>query len=575
MSRAMKTSAVLLALACAGGVSACKGTIEGGRAGGSPSGGGGNPGAAGAGGAGGVSFSSGVTCAGGHDAPVVPLRRLTRLEYANAARDLLTGAAVAPDDIPADENVGPFASNTVTSVTDLGTEQYLESAERLATAAVATPAAVDALVACDRAAMGDAACASTFIDRLGARAFRRPLAADEKARYVGLFTGAAAGGAFSDGVRVAVEAMLQSPSFLYHLELDPLATPPPAGALVPLDSYQLAARLSFFLWESVPDDALMAAAAGGGLADPAALRAQVSRMLADPRAHDAIATFHAQWLDLGKLPAITKDPTLYPQFSPALRDAMQAETVAFVDDVLRNGDGRLETLLTAPYSILDGGLFALYGVSRPAGTTGPVRVDLDPKQRAGLLTQASFLASHAHENQTSPVARGVAIIRNVLCVALPDPPPNVDNAPPEPMPGATTRQRFAVHESEASCAGCHKMIDGIGLGFESYDAVGAFRTMDGNQPVDATGDVIAAPEINGPFDGAVALAKELAGTKQVQQCVARQWFRFALGRLEVATDGCSLQGMFDAFEASQHDVRQLLAGIATSDAFRYRKVGAP
>jgi hypothetical protein len=119
------------------------------------------------------------------------------------------------------------------------------------------------------------------------------------------------------------------------------------------------------------------------------------------------------------------------------------------------------------------------------------------------------------------------------------------------------------------------MIDGIGLGFEAYDAVGAFRTMDGGQAVDATGNVIAAPEINGPFDGAVALVKELAGTKQVQQCVARQWFRFALGRLEAATDGCSLQGMFDAFEASHHDVRQLLAAIAASDAFRYRRVGAP
>jgi hypothetical protein len=577
MSRALKISAVVAA-ACLGlGAPACRGKIEGPGPSVAGVGGAGATGAgasgAGGGGAGGVSFSSGVTCAGGHDAPVVPLRRLTRLEYNHAARDLLGGAVVAADDIPADESVGPFASNTVTSVTDLATEQYLESAEGLAAAAVATPAALDALVACDRKTLGDAPCAATFIDRFGARAFRRPLAADEKARYVGLFTTAVTGGAFADGIRLVVEALLQSPNFLYHVELD--ATPPAAGTLVALDSYQLAARLSFFLWTSVPDDALMAAAAAGGLTDPAALRAQVTRMLADPRAHDAIATFHTQWLDLGKLPTISKDPTLYPLFTPALRDAMQAETTAFVDDVLRVGDGRLETLLTASYSILDDGLFDLYGVARPAGTTGPVRVELDPTRRAGLLTQASFLASHAHENQTSPVARGVAVIRNVLCVALPDPPPNVNNAPPDPMPGATTRQRFAVHESDASCAGCHKMIDGIGLGFEAYDAVGVFRTMDGGQAVDATGNVLAAPEINGPFDGAVALAKELAGTAQVQQCVARQWFRFALGRLEGATDGCSLLGMFDAFEASHHDVRQLLASIATSDAFRYRKVGAP
>jgi hypothetical protein len=319
----------------------------------------------------------------------------------------------------------------------------------------------------------------------------------------------------------------------------------------------------------------MTAAAGGGLADTAAVRAQVERMLGDARARDAIATFHTQWLDLGKLATLGKDTKAFPQFTPAMRDAMQAETVAFVDDVLRKGDGRLETLLTAPYSILDGPLFDLYGVARPAGTTGPVRVDLDPARRAGLLTQASFLATHAHENQTSPVARGVAVIRNVLCVALPDPPPNVDNAPPDPAPGSTTRERFAVHESVASCAVCHKSIDGIGMGFEAYDALGAWRATDGGRAVDATGTILSAPEVNGPFDGAVALAQKLAGTQQVRECVARQWFRFALGRMEGASDGCSLKGALDAFETSHHDVRQLLAAIATSDAFRYRKAGTP
>jgi Protein of unknown function (DUF1592)/Protein of unknown function (DUF1588)/Protein of unknown function (DUF1595)/Protein of unknown function (DUF1585)/Protein of unknown function (DUF1587) len=573
MSLALHRPAALLVVVCLLGGLACTGHIEGVRS---------ASGAAGAttsvGGAGGsAAFASGITCNGTTDTPVVPLRRLTRQEYASSVRDLLGMTNVSTDDIPADENVGPFSSNTVTSLTDLGTQQYLDSAETLSTAAVATPAALTALVGCDRTSpttATDATCASSFIDHFGARAFRRPLAADEKARYVSLFTNAAGTTAtFSDGIRLVVEAFLQSPNFLYHVEAD--QTPQPAGALVALDSYQLAARLSFFLWGSVPDDPLMAAAAAGGLGDATALRAQVTRMLADPRAHDAIATFHTQWLDLGKLPATTKDPALYPQFSPALRDAMQAETVAFVDDVIRSGDGRLETLLTAPYSILDGGLFDLYGVARPAGTTGPVRVQLDPSKRAGVLTQASFLATHAHENQTSPVARGVAILRNVMCVGLPDPPANVNNAPPDPAPGATTRQRFAAHESVASCAACHKLIDGIGLGFEAYDAVGALRTMDAGQPVDSSGNIMGAPEIDGPFVGAVQLAQKLAGAEQVQQCVARQWFRFALGRLEDGSDGCSLQGAFDAFDASKHDVRQLLAAIATSDAFRYRKVGAP
>lgn len=578
MSRALHRPAPWLAALCLLGLG-CRGEI--GLAGSGAAGSGGLPGDPGT--AGGVglsgaagttaSFNSGVTCNGARDAPVVPLRRLTRQEYANAARDLLPGAVVARDDIPADESAGPFASNTVTAVTELATQQYLDSAARLASAAVSTPAALTALVACDRTAAGatDATCAAQFVERFGARAFRRPLAADEKARYATLYDAYAPGG-FAEGVRMVVQTILMSPSFLYHVELD--ASPQAAGAMVELDSYQLASRLSFFLWTSVPDDALMKAAAAG-LGEPTAVRAQVDRMLKDPRARDAIASFHAQWLDLSKLAGLGKDPARYPQFSPALRDAMQAETLAFVDSVVREGDGRLETLLTAPYSVLDGPLFSLYGVTRPAGTTGPVRVDLPPSQRAGLLTQASFLATHAHEGQSSPVARGVAVLRNVMCVAMPDPPPNVDNVPPDPKPGATTRERFAAHETIASCAVCHKSIDGIGMGFEAYDGVGAFRTTDEGKAVDATGTIVGAPEIAGPFDGAVQLAGKLAGSKQVQQCVARQWFRFALGRLENASDGCSLQATFDAFEASRHDVRALLAAIATSDAFRYRKVGAP
>jgi hypothetical protein len=583
MRRALhRTASLGVAALLAASLGGCRGQVSGAGgvgaagAGAVAAGGSGTGGASssGAGTSGGV-FQSDVTCAGARDVPVMPLRRLTRQEYANSVRDLLGAANVGRDDLPADENVGPFFSNTVTALGDLGTQQYLDSAERLGAAAVATAADVDRLVACDRtvASATDATCAAAFVDRLGRRAFRRPLATDEKARYVALFTATAAGGTFADGIRLVVQTMLQSPSFLYHLELD--AAPTASGSIVALDSYQLAARLSFFLWNSVPDDALLASAAGGQLLDAAGVRAEVARMLADARARDAISTFHAQWLDLAKLAALGKDPTLFPQFNPALRDAMAAETMAFVDDVMRAGDGRLDTLLTASYSVLDGPLFELYGVARPAGTTGPVHVALDPTRRAGLLTQAAFLATHAHENQTSPVARGVAILRNVLCVALPDPPPNVDNAPPDPQPGATTRERFAAHESIASCAACHKMIDGIGMGFEAYDAVGAWRTMDGGRAVDATGNVLGAPEIAGPFDGAAALARKLAGSVQVQQCVARQWFRFALGRLETASDGCSLQGMFDGFQASGHDVRQLLASIATSDAFRYRKVGGP
>ncbi len=510
-----------------------------------------------------------IVCDGTLDVPPSPLRRLTRQEYRNAARDILLTQLPSLDDIPADEMVGPFASNAVAPITDLSTEQYLGAAEALARAAVAD---VDALVGCDRVAKGEPACATEFIQRFGQAAFRRPLDADDQARYLALYTSYATNGGFANGIRLVVEAMLQSPHFLYHVEFNQSA---PAGeAVSALGAYELASRLSFFLWKSVPDAALFDAAKSGALASVSGLRTQGERMLADGRSRATTERFFSDWLELGSLPLVSKSPELYPLFTDELRAAMAAETKNFVEEVLFKGDGRMQTLLTAPYSVLDGPLFALYGVTRPVGTTGPVRVDLDAAQRSGLLTQAAFLSTHAHENQTSPIARGVSLRRNVLCDSLPDPPNNVNNQAPEPRPGATTRERFAVHVESPSCSGCHSLIDGLGLGFEAYDAVGAYRTTDQGLPVDASG-MIAGTSIEGAFNGAVELSQKLAGSAEVEACMTRQWFRYALGRLETVADGCSLEGIVGEFAGANHDVRQLLAAVVASDAFRYRRVEAP
>lgn len=507
-----------------------------------------------------------IACNGTLDVPATPLRRLTTQEYVNAARDLFGDGIPELDDIPADESVGPFASNAVAPITDLSTEQYLGAAEALARHAVAN---IDALLSCDRAALGESACAAQFVQEFGARAFRRPLDGEEQARYQALYAEYAAKGGLSNGIRVVVQALLQSPHYLYHVEFN---TPAPAGqAIVPLSGHEVASRLSFFLWKSVPDRALFDAATSGALASPEGLRQQAERMLADPRAHGAATRFFTDWLELSKLSYIEKDATLYPAFDDELRAAMTAETKHFVEHVLWNGDGRMQTLLAAPFSVLDGPLFELYGVTRPAGTSGPVRVDLDPAQRAGLLTQAAFLATHAHENQTSPVARGVSIRRNVLCDALPDPPANVNNQPPEPRPGATTRERFATHVEDPACAGCHNLIDPIGLGFEAYDALGRYRTTEQGLPIDVSGEVTNT-SIGGTFNGAIELAARLAGSSEVEACMARQWFRYALGRFETVADGCSLERAIQNFSGSRHDVRELLAAIVSSDAFRYRRV---
>lgn len=493
-----------------------------------------------------------------------PLRRLSRAEYDRTVRDLLgvegnPSSALAPD-----ERIGPFTSNAIAPITDLLVQQHMEAAESIA-AEVAPH--VESLMPC---AMGSEGCATRFIAELGRRAYRRPLSAEELARYETVHAQGLALGDERDALRLVLTAMLQSPNFLYHVERgDPLASGSASdGTPVPLTSYELAARLSYFLWGTMPDDELLDAA-DAGLDDPEALRGQAERLLDDPRARDAIGSFHLQWLGLETLTTIDKDQNLYPGFDDATRRALQDETVRFADRVIREDDGRLETLLTASWSMLDGPLFALYGVD-PRDPNEPVA--LDPTQRAGILTQAGVLAAHAHRNQSSPVHRGILVRENFLCQPLPPPPPNVNNTPPEPTPGQTTRQRFAAHRDREECANCHRLIDGIGLGFEHYDAIGAYRTTDADLPVDATGDIVGAGEIDGAFDGAIELAGMLAESDMVRQCVGRQWFRFALGRMESNDDECTRRSIQEAFDASDGDLRELMIAIATSDAFRNTRV---
>ena len=498
---------------------------------------------------------------------VSPLRRLTRSQYNNTIRDLLgiegdPAATIAPD-----EKVGAFFSNSTASVTELLAEQYMRVAEDLAETAIAD---LDALLPCDPAVDDQAACGAEFVDTFGKRAFRRPLTNAEREAMVGLFEKGRAEVDFSEGVRLVILAALQSPQFLYHLELDlPDAE---GGDVIALDGWQVASRLSYFVWDSMPDDELLRAADAGALDDPDMLRVQAERMLDDPRAADAIASFHVQWLHIDALSLLEKNPEAYPTFDTALRDAMGQETARFADWVIRFDDGRLETLLTAPYSFLEGPLFSLYGVTQPADHDPTMPVALDPMQRAGLLTQPGVLAVHAHADQSSPVHRGKIVRENILCTPLAPPPPEVDVVPPPLDPNATTRERFDQHRTDPSCAGCHNLIDPIGFGFEHYDGIGAWRATDAGKPVDASGELIGTEDIDGPFDGAPELARVLAGSEQVRTCVAEQWFGFAFGRSPAEDDGCSFDAMSLAFAESDYDVRELLIAIVTTDAFRHRRI---
>jgi hypothetical protein len=391
--------------------------------------------------------------------------------------------------------------------------------------------------------------------------------ASEVTDYVTLYGVGKQNGGAANGFRLVVEAMLQSPFFLYHHDVGSSGTPQTKAVAV--TPYELASRLSYFLWNSMPDANLFTLAGNGTLSDSAVLSAQVERMLADAKASTTIGLFHRQWLALEDLPSRDKDPTAFPAYSEALVDAMLQETSMFSDFVVRKGDGLLKTLLTSNLAFPQAGLFKVYGVAQPAGFSVGSSVMLNAAQRAGILTQAAFLARNAHRDQSSPVHRGIVVRENLLCQTIPSPPANVNNAPPPPSAATSTRERFAQHSSDPACAGCHVLMDPIGVGFEHYDAIGAYRTTDGLGAVDATGAINGtAANLDGAFDGAVELANKLAGATQVEDCLANQWFRFSLGRIESTDDACSVLSIRNGFRASGGNIRALLTQIAVSDAFR-------
>ncbi len=501
-----------------------------------------------------------------------PLRRLTRAQYTTTVRDLLGIDTDVADGFPVDERMGAFESNAIAPISNLGVEQYMSAAETLASDAMTLHR--DEVVGCDPVAMGEDPCAESFIRTMGTRAHRRPLSEDDVQLYLGVFDGAREASDFDGAIRLVLQTMLQSPYFLYHVEVQGQSELPAGdGSVIAVDDYELASRLSYYLWGSMPDDTLFAAADSGALADPDGLAEQAERLLADPRASETIASFHLQWLHVDDMTSVDKDEELFPDFNESLKVAMQNEVADFASHVIQEGDGNLRTLMSGSFTVTDDPqLLALYGVELPVGYQPGDRVELDPEQRAGLLTQPALLAKAAHTDQSSPVHRGVVVRENFLCQPLPAPPDDVDDTPPDPDPNATTRERFAEHTSNPSCAACHVLIDGLGFGFENYDAVGAFRTMEGNLPVDASGEVVATADIDGPFDGAVELAGMLASSSNVHQCVSNQWLNYALGRVVGDEDSCSSESVYAAFEESDLDVPSLILSVVTSDAFRYRRL---
>jgi Protein of unknown function (DUF1592)/Protein of unknown function (DUF1588)/Protein of unknown function (DUF1595)/Protein of unknown function (DUF1585)/Protein of unknown function (DUF1587) len=519
---------------------------------------------------GGSTTSPGRTTAGPElqDQPgLMPLRRLTRSELGNTLRDLLGESTTVVEALPPDSvGVSGFQEAGVVSAVDV--DHLVDLAERVGKNVAAR---LPALLACDPAVTGEDACARQFFVKFGRRAYRRPLAESEIANLVAYVKDVRAKltYSFAEAMRVAVQAMLLSPSFLYRWELGPLAARGEPGGLVRLDADETAARLSFFLWGSMPDDALFDAVDRNQLATTDDVLREGRRMLSDPRAQQSVASFHSQWLGLDRLVDEQKDSKQFPEWNPSLAGAMLEETAAFAIGTVLEGDGRLSTLLSSSTSYVNADLARLYGVNGVTSQTLVLQA-LDPAQRAGLFTHASFLASHATPTSSHPVKRGKKIFSDVLCGTIPPPPAMV---PPTetPSPNVSTRERFVAHEQNQCAKACHSLMDPPGFAFEHYDAVGRYRTMDGGKPVDSSG-LFVGPSGGDPiaFNDAIEFMNILAASDDVRRCVTNRWFRYAVGRADVPGDEASLETAYDAFVKSEYNVRELMVGVAGSRSFQYR-----
>lgn len=502
-------------------------------------------------------------------APLTRLRRLSNREYNNVVRDLLGDETRPADKFILDAYPNGYDNGSAgLAVQSDQVVAYQSAAETLAANAVANNFSM-LVPGCEAETQGSAACVDVFLNGFVARAWRRPLTETEAEQLRSIIQSRSQNTAdFRGGIQSAVEVALQSPQFLYREELGAPNTPN-SGRTIRLTDYEVAQELSFLLTGSIPDAQLWEAVQHGRFRTLADRRREAKRLLATPGAKATLRAFLHQWLATNRLATLTKDQRFYPDFSPALAASMSTELDGFFDKVMWRGKGSLRELFTSNQSIVDGALAQLYGI--PAPGPGFQQVSLDSRIRKGVLTRAGFLAVHSDTDSSGPITRGVFLLDTILCAPPPPPPPNVPPPKPPDDPSAqelTTRQRFDQHVSSAACAGCHRQIDGVGFGFEQFDAIGSYRTTENGQPVDSSGELIGTKE-DGPFNGASALALKLSGSQQLSSCFARQVYRYAMGEIEFNDD--SLEWLKKGFTTDSR-ITDVLMTLVESPAFVSRNL---
>ncbi len=532
-------------------------------------GGGGGGGAVAGGGAPGTADGAPACAATTPVTPRAPLRRLTQFEYNNTLSDLNLDTTDLAQNLPAEDLSNGFGNDADSQSPSSELIKKYESIAETAAAQATSGAKFATTLPCsvNVTAATEVTCARSFVESFGPKALRRPLQAGESDSFMSLFqtVRAGSGSTFATSVAAIIEAIVQDPSFIYRLEFGV----PVAGrtdVLRPTGS-EMAARLSYMLWGTTPDDSLRAAAASGGLDTPEGVATQAAVMVADPRAKNQVRYFFDNLLPIASLNSLTR--TTFPAYTSKLGALMRQETETFLEHLVFDGQGgSWASAFTANYTYVNAQLATFYGIQGVVGDQFQ-KVNVDPVKRLGLLSQAGVVAGTIHSEETNPVVRGGFVVRKLLCQAIPLPTGAIGAMVVVPAADAnkTARQRYSAHSSNPVCHVCHTNMDPVGFAFENYDPIGQWRDQENGITIDATG---TSPAL-GTFKGPAELGQLMSQSPDVQQCFATSWVNYGYGRTVTSndSDACAVSSVQAKFKDAGYNVQKLLLALTQSDTFLY------
>jgi hypothetical protein len=491
------------------------------------------------------------------------LRRLTRPQFRNAVRDVF-GVEVNIAELDADTWKEGFATIGASAVvtSERGVEQYNTAIEDAVNTLFADANRRAQFIGCSPSGQAGDPCVRGYIQKLGLRAWRRPLTSLELDRFIALASKAAADlGNAIEGTRWATVALFTSPSFLYRAELGTTT-----NGTLRYTGYELAGRLAFLLWNSLPDQTLLDQAAAGTLTTPEGIRSAAMRMLDAQAGREAVGAFAEEYMRLDRIVTQAKDPGLFPEYTAALQAGMARDMRGTWEVLVLDDKTSLFDLFTTTKVVVNAELARLYGLD-PSGltsTTFQVRSLPANGPRAGILSKAGFLSQFANQKEGSPTLRGKFIREALTCRPVPPPPPDVSTTLPDPTADRpmTKRQRLEAHRTEPACANCHSRMDPLGLPLETFDAIGRYRTTDHGLPIDPSGDFDGTP-----VPDARGLGTAAAASATVAQCFVRKFYSYAVGHEERNVDGSVLNALSESFQASGYDLRELILDVVTHEAF--------